>query len=120
MYSCLALGPTQSKSILIFSAPSCARGRSDGRKRRLHRPHGHTGHTTISGTIYGGLPVPVSFDSPDLNGNLAVSLADFAKFSRDFNAPADFDPSHDFNEDGATNVADLTIFAGYFNASQCG
>jgi hypothetical protein len=64
-------------------------------------------------------PVCVSFDSPDLNGDLAVSVADFGKFAADFNCVAGCDPCHDYNEDGSTSVADFGIFAAYFNASTC-
>ncbi len=106
-----------------------------------------TGYTTISGTIYGGvvadatggidcnstelyvyalglvlndnLPVCVAFDSPDLNGDLAVTIADFALFATDYNCTSGCDPCHDYNEDGITNIMDFAAFAGYFNASVC-
>ncbi len=105
------------------------------------------GATTISGTIFGGLqgdagsgidcdaaelyvfamgivlnygqPVCVSIDSPDLNGDLTVSIADFGRFAQGFNCTTDCDPCHDYNEDGATTVADFGAFAGYFNQSSC-
>ncbi len=105
------------------------------------------GHTMFTGTIYGGVngdaingvncndtdlyvyalgivlngnnPVCVSFDSADLNGDLACSVADFGKFAADFNCASGCDPCHDYNEDGSTSVADFGIFAGYFNASVC-
>ncbi len=106
-----------------------------------------TGSTTFSGTIYSGLvgdanegidcnqtylyvfalgimlnqgdPVCVSVDSPDLNGDREVTLPDFARFVSDFNGASEFDPCHDFNEDGATRIADFGIFAAYFNDSVC-
>jgi hypothetical protein len=105
------------------------------------------GQTQFTGTIYGGVngdagngvncndndlyvyalgivlngnnPVCVAFDSPDLNGDLACSVADFGKFASDFNCAGGCDPCHDFNEDGSTSVSDFGIFAGYFNASLC-
>ncbi len=106
-----------------------------------------SGYTTFTGTIFGGLagdasngvdcnstdlyvyalgiplngnaPVCVSFDSPDLNGDLAVSVADFGKFAFDFNCVSGCDPCHDYNEDGVSSVADFAIFSAYFNASVC-
>ena len=69
--------------------------------------------------LNGNNPVCVSFDSADLNGDLACSVADFGKFAADFNCTAGCDPCHDYNEDGSTSVADFGIFAGYFNASVC-
>ncbi len=69
--------------------------------------------------LNGNAPVCVAFDSPDLNGDLSVTVADFGKFAADFNCAAGCDPCHDFNEDGGTTVADFGIFAGYFNASVC-
>ncbi len=106
-----------------------------------------TGHTTISGTIYGGLvtdasggidcdatelyayvmgilindgqPICVTFDSPDLNGDLAVTVVDFGMFVADYNCTSGCDPCHDYNEDGSTTVVDFGIFAGYYNASVC-
>ena len=106
-----------------------------------------SGHTTISGTIYGGLvgdaasgvdcnatelfiyvigivindglPVCVAFDSPDLNGDQTVAIADFALFAADYNCTGGCDPCHDYNEDGITNIMDFAVFAGYFNASVC-
>ncbi len=108
------------------------------------------GHTTFSGTIYAGLqgdlgdgidcdaaelyvyilgiiindaePVCVATDSPDLNGDLAVTVADFGRFVADFNCADEGEPSdpcHDYNEDGETGVADFALFAGYFNNSEC-
>lgn len=106
-----------------------------------------TGHTQFSGTIFGGLPadaaggvdcaatwlyvyaigmvlndgepVCVAFDSPDLNGDRSVGIADFARFAVDFNCSVGCDPCHDYDEDGGTGIADFGIFAGYFNASTC-
>ncbi len=63
-------------------------------------------------------PVCVTSDSPDLNGDLAVTVADFGKYASDFNVVGG-DPCHDYNEDGANTVADFAIFAGYFNSCVC-
>jgi hypothetical protein len=69
--------------------------------------------------LNGNVPVCVSFDSVDLNGDLSVGIADFGKFAADFNCAVGCDPCHDYNESGNTGVADFGIFAGYFNASTC-
>jgi hypothetical protein len=73
----------------------------------------------LSIVLNGNNPVCVAFDSADLNGDLACSVADFGKFAADFNCTVGCDPCHDFSEDGFTTVADFGIFAGYFNASVC-
>jgi hypothetical protein len=65
------------------------------------------------------ITVCVTFDSPDLNGDGAVTLPDFARFILDFNCTSGCDPCHDFNEDGFTNTADFAVFANYFNQSTC-
>ena len=64
-----------------------------------------------------GNPVCVSSDSPDLNGDAAVTVADFGKYAADFNVGGD--ACHDYNEDGANSVADFAIFAGFFNNCVC-
>ncbi|MBM4118868.1 hypothetical protein FJ251_14260 [bacterium] len=69
--------------------------------------------------LNGNNPVCVSFDSVDLNGDLACTVADFGKFAADFNCTVGCDPCHDYNESGNTTVADFGIFAGFFNASVC-
>ncbi|MCP4546050.1 MAG: hypothetical protein GY835_06255 [bacterium] len=109
-----------------------------------------TGSATFSGTIYGGVtndgpggvdcdtnflyvyaqgielnahnPVDVAVDSPDLNGDLAVGVTDFAKFAVDFNCATTSsacDPCHDFDENGATDIGDFAIFGAFFNVSVC-
>ncbi|MDP6418125.1 MAG: hypothetical protein QF492_03735 [Candidatus Krumholzibacteria bacterium] len=65
-----------------------------------------------------GNPVCVSADSPDLDGSLTVNVSDLAKFASDFNTGTS-DPCHDYNEDGATDVADLGFFASFYAISSC-
>ena len=105
------------------------------------------GYTSISGTISGALegdgtsglnceeillyvmvydiiindgePVCVAVDSPDLNGDLEVSLADFAKFSYSYQEAHEYDPCHDYSEDGMNSVADLAVFALYYRQAEC-
>ena len=106
------------------------------------------GYTTFSGTIHAGLvgdagdgvdfdwallyvyvmgiimndenPVCVATDSPDLSGDLAVNIVDFAKFGGDYNCtPPDCDPCHDYDYDGDNDITDFAIFGGYFNNSVC-
>ena len=64
----------------------------------------------------------VATDSPDLNGDRQVGIADFAKYAVDLNCYSlgiPCDPCHDFNEDGGTGIADFAIFAAYMNDSVC-
>lgn len=72
--------------------------------------------------LNGANPVCVAVDSPDLNGDTTVSVADFGKFAADYNcvgAGVPCDSCHDFNEDGETSVADFGIFASYYNVCSC-
>ncbi len=69
--------------------------------------------------INSGNPVCVSSDSPDLNGDLTVGIADFGKYPSDFNCPDSCDPCHDYNEDGSNTVADFAIFSSYYNDCEC-
>jgi len=112
-------------------------------------PTDTTGYTEFSGKVYSGIagdasdgidcdnaflyvyvmgiilndsnPVCVSTDSPDLNGDLAVSIADFAKFASDYNCTwnIDCDRCHDYDEDGDNDISDFALFGSYFNASLC-
>jgi len=113
-------------------------------------PTDGSGTATFSGTIYSGMvgdanegidcdteflyvyalgiilngadPVCVATDTPDLNGDLTVGVADFGKYASDFNCVANgdpCDPCHDYNEDGENNIVDFAVFGGYFNASVC-
>ncbi len=64
--------------------------------------------------INDGNPVCVAVDSPDLNGDLNVSIIDFAKFATDYNGAGPFDSCHDYAESGATDIADLGVFGSYY------
>lgn len=103
------------------------------------------GHTTFTGTPRGGVAARVSgtdydcatitmdvvavgnvienlaldVNSPDLNGNGAVTAGDFGIFGAYYQG--DF-ACADFNESGGTpsvTVADFGIFAGFYNNSDC-
>ena len=53
-------------------------------------------------------------NSPDLDGNSEVGLADFARFAQHFNG---VNPCADYNESGGgVSVADFGIFATIFNS----
>ena len=111
-------------------------------------PTDANGDTSFSGTTYGGVlgdasdglncndmeffvyasgimlnndnPVCVATDSPDLNGSLSVTLADFVKFTADYNCDfVNCDPCHDYNEDGTTSLADFTFLGSHYNSSVC-
>ncbi len=105
------------------------------------------GHATISGTISAGLtgdgfdgvdctetflyvllfdivindgePVCVAVDSPDLNGDLEAGIVDFSKFAYGYQGAHDFDPCHDFYEDGISTISDFAVFASYYNQAHC-
>ncbi len=64
--------------------------------------------------INNGLPVCVAVDSPDLNGDQDVAIADFAKFATDYNGVGTFDSCHDYAESGATDIADFGVFGSYY------
>ena len=55
-------------------------------------------------------PVLVSYNSPDINGDLVVNLTDISFFAMDFWGAAYMYRS-DFNYDGVTNLTDLAMLA---------
>jgi hypothetical protein len=85
------------------------------------------GMTTISGPIVGGgstqaglrvyasglaidtSPLPISVNSPDINRDLWVDIADLGPFAVDY-INGHYDYEIDFNGDGAENLVDLGIF----------
>jgi hypothetical protein len=96
-----------------------------------------TGDTTISGAGAGGgwtqaglrvylagVPITssgsllgIEVNSPDINGDIVVNLADLGDFAADFNDPA-YNFRSDFTCDGAENLADVGDFA-IANAQSC-
>lgn len=96
------------------------------------------GHTTFTGTPRGGVGLGVdcsaitldvvavgnviedltlAVNSPDLNGDGSVTVADFGLFAGFFNAVG---ACADYVESGGTvDVADFGTFAGFFNISDC-
>jgi len=95
-----------------------------------------SGFTTISGGAAGGgwtqaglrvylagVPVTgspalgIEVNSPDINGDITVNLADLGDFATDFNDPA-YNFRSDFTCDGSENLADVGDFA-VANAQSC-
>lgn len=100
------------------------------------------GHTTFTGTPRGGVfaaaagfnecsaismdviavgnliaSLDLQANSPDLNGDGHVTVADFGLFAGSFQGT---DSCADYNESGGgVTVADFGIFAGFFNISDC-
>jgi len=96
------------------------------------------GHTTISGIQRFGMEVDencsahpfqlivvgqvfavIEFDinTPDLNGDGQVSVADFGLFAGNYGS---YEPCADLNESGGdVTVADFSIFASFFNDCDC-
>ncbi len=69
--------------------------------------------------INGGEPVCVAVDSPDLNGDLEVGIADFGRFAHSYQESHAYDPCHDYSEDGMNSIADLAIFANFYHQAHC-
>jgi hypothetical protein len=100
------------------------------------------GHTTFTGTPRGGVEaaaagfnecsamsmdviavgnviesLDLKANSPDMNGDGSVTVADFGLFAGSFQGN---DSCADYNESGGdVTVADFGIFAGFFNVSDC-
>jgi len=64
--------------------------------------------------INSGNPVCVAVDSPDLNGDLDVNIADFGRFAADYNGAGTFDSCHDYAVNGQTDIADFGVFGSYY------
>lgn len=60
--------------------------------------------------------LPLKFNSPDINGDLVVNLADVAVFAGDYFIGHHF--RSDLNGDGVLNLLDVSIFMQHFGA-QC-
>ena len=54
-----------------------------------------------------GLPFDLAFNSPDINGDGQVNLADMGLFSSMYFDPSNYDFSADFFADGVINLADV-------------
>jgi len=62
----------------------------------------------INGTVlFSGQPLALRFNSPDLNGDLAVNLSDVAIFVGDYWGPYRF--RSDFSADGVLNLSDVSL-----------
>ena len=66
----------------------------------------------VSGTL--SFPLPLRFNSPDLNGDLAVSLVDVARFAGAYFGPYRFEA--DLRADGALNLSDIAVMAAHVGA----
>ena len=61
--------------------------------------------------------MPLSVNSPDINGDLVVDLVDLGMFAGDYNN-ASYDFRSDLTGDGIENLADIGEFAMY-NGDEC-
>jgi hypothetical protein len=61
------------------------------------------------------MPLNVSFNSPDINGDLVVNLSDIAFFASDFFSPG-YNYRSDFNYDQVINLQDVAMLAGAVGA----
>lgn len=69
----------------------------------------------ISGMALTQAPLPLNFNSPDMNGDGTVDLLDVGLLATAFFG--DYDFSADFFADGVVNIADVTRFAQSMGAS---
>jgi len=69
--------------------------------------------------INNGNSVCVAVDSPDLDGTLDVTITDLGKFAVDYNGAGTHDPCHDYAVSGFTDIADLGVFAAYYQIAAC-
>jgi hypothetical protein len=92
------------------------------------------GQTTFSGAVAGGgwgienvlvlvhtagfiyPELPLSFNSPDINGDLVVDLADVGLFAQDFGNGA-YDFRSDFTHDGVENLSDVGRLVQHYGES---
>lgn len=54
-------------------------------------------------------PLSISYNSPDINGDLRVDLSDVTFFAHDYFGVYDY--RSDFNYDGVVNLTDVSMFA---------
>jgi hypothetical protein len=59
--------------------------------------------------VISGTPLPLHFNSPDLNGDRAVSLADVPRFAAAYFGPYQF--VADLHADGTVNLTDIGVLA---------
>ncbi|MEZ4386723.1 MAG: hypothetical protein R3D98_03965 [Candidatus Krumholzibacteriia bacterium] len=62
----------------------------------------------VAGSPIGDAPLPLTINSPDVNGDLRVNLADIAPFVQALQSGYDW--RFDFNADGTVNLVDISIF----------
>ncbi len=61
-------------------------------------------------------PVPITIISPDVNGDLYVSLSDIVLFT-EYYYSFGYRMCIDFNYDGVNNLSDVIVFARFLNTS---
>jgi len=60
-------------------------------------------------------PLPIAYNSPDIDGDLAVDLTDITLFTQDLGQGSGF--RSDFNYDGVINLTDITLFTPHLGAA---
>jgi hypothetical protein len=104
----MADAPTDFFGRTTFSGPIYGGGASDP-------DAGEITVVKISGDALNGSDLNILFHSPDITGNLVVSLADLALFSQTFFGTYNFNA--DFLWNGVMNLADLALFAQAYGAN---
>ena len=63
--------------------------------------------------------LPITVRSPDMDGNLAMDIVDFALFAPHYTSPPKpYNPQADFNCDGMVDLLDLAMFAFHYGPPQ--
>jgi hypothetical protein len=76
-------------------------------------PPGTQPSVLVAGDAIWNTDLPLTVNSPDINGDLVVNLADVAALT---SALGTYDWRMDFNDDGAINLGDIAIFVGRIGA----
>lgn len=103
-------GPTDAEGMTTFSGPFAWGGQVDPAGPEL------LGIFINEQMLTSVAPFGIYYNGPDLNGDLAVDLADAALFSQDVFGTYSY--RSDFNWDGAINLSDITLLQNGFG-SRC-
>jgi len=69
---------------------------------------GETTLVIVAGAPLSGGGLPITFNSPDINGDLTVNLSDIVPFTQTLGGAYDY--SADYNNDGVINLSDIVRF----------
>jgi hypothetical protein len=98
--------PTDENGRTTISGPFRAGG---------HIPAGSNAQVYVAGNPVPTAPLPLTVSSPDVDGDLNVTLSDVTMFAAAFFGG--YDLRYDFNGDAVVNLVDVTILAQAVNTS---